>query len=118
LRGQAHLEANELAQAISRLQQAVTQDATDEQAHYQLAQAYLRNGQTQAGNASMAIVEELRADYLNLTNWSKDAITRPWDAEVRRRLAEVCRKLQKPDLARMWEASAKVCEQAKRPQQP
>ena len=47
-----------------------------------------------------------------LTRLTKDAMAKPWAPEVRTRLAEVCRKLDKHQLAAMWDRAAEVCRSA------
>jgi len=41
-----------------------------------------------------------------------EANQRPWDAEVRRRLAALCEQRGKPDEAAMWLKAAAACAQA------
>ena len=46
-------------------------------------------------------------EYLAQLTSLNDAIAeRPWDVAVRTRLAEICQKLDKPDLAAMWREAA------------
>jgi len=39
----------------------------------------------------------------------REAVARPWDASLRLRLAELCRRLNRGDLALMWERAAAAC---------
>lgn len=114
IRGLAHLEDGQAAAAVPKLQKAVSLAPSDEQAQYQLAQAYGKLGRAADAKRTQDRADELRADYQRLTDWSKEAIERPWDGEVRRKLAEVCRRLDRAELATMWDAAAAMCGNAGR----
>ena len=53
--------------------------------------------------------EETQKALDELTKLSQEAMKRPWDAAVRRRLAKVCQQLGKADLATMWLEAAEAC---------
>jgi tetratricopeptide (TPR) repeat protein len=61
LLGQVYLASGRLQEGISRLTQAVSADPKNATAHYQLALALRRSGQTAAANRYMARFRELRS---------------------------------------------------------
>jgi hypothetical protein len=44
-----------------------------------------------------------------MTRLMQQAVTKPWDASCRQRLAELCRILNKPGEAEMWHNAAAAC---------
>ena len=52
------------------------------------------------------LCEQTQAYLAELTSLNEKIAERPWDGAVRTRLAEVCDKLDKPDLAAMWRQAA------------
>ena len=47
--------------------------------------------------------------FREMSDLNQQAIERPRDAAVRRRLADVCTQLNKPELAQMWRKAANSC---------
>ena len=66
-------------------------------------------GRTGDATRTLARVEELRADLDRITALSREAMEKPWDADVRVRLAELCDRMGKPELAAMWRNAAAAC---------
>jgi Flp pilus assembly protein TadD len=106
LRGQLFLDESRHAAAVPPLEQAVKQSPTDHEARYLLAQAYAALGRKEDASREFARVEELKKDFTQLTDLSREAMEKPWDAGVRLKLAELCDKLDNPQLAAMWRAAA------------
>jgi tetratricopeptide (TPR) repeat protein len=109
VRGQIYLEQGNYAEAARLLERAAELDPADHQAHYLLAQAYTGLGRKDDAARESARVEELRKDFDLLTALTREAMDRPWDAAVRLRLAETCRRLGMAKLAEMWRAAAAAC---------
>jgi hypothetical protein len=55
------------------------------------------------------LADQTKELLLQLTDLIKKASDKPWDAEVRKRLAELCHRLDKPKLADMWQKAAASC---------
>lgn len=109
LRGQISLAEGQPEQAASLLEKAVALDPQDEPSRYQLALAYTRLNRPKEADEQQKRLKEIR-DRLNLlTTLSKEAMEKPWDGGVRRRLAEVCDQLGRPNLAAMWRRAAEAC---------
>ena len=106
LRGQLLLDDGRGADAVAPLEQAVKQTPTDHEARYLLAQAYGGVGRKDEAARELKRVDELRKDFTQLTELSRDAMAKPWDAGVRLKLAELCDRLDKPQLAAMWRSAA------------
>jgi predicted Zn-dependent protease len=49
---------------------------------------------------------------LQLTRLLAEAEKKPWDAAVRRQIAELCLQLRRPAEAQMWARAALVCDPA------
>lgn len=110
LRGQLALDGTHTDEAIKALEQAVTLAPADEQARYLLGQAYTAAGRPADADREFQRRDEIRADLTRITDLTKEAMDKPWDPAVRLRLAEVCDRLEKPDLAKMWRTAAAVCQ--------
>jgi hypothetical protein len=52
------------------------------------------------------LLEQTQRYLAELTKLNEEIAERPWDAAVRTRLADVCDKLDKADLAEMWRQAA------------
>src|SRR5262249_31799855 len=106
LRARLYLSENEPRQAATLLEQAVRSDRHDYQSRYQLAQAYHMLGRPKEADEQQRLCKETQDDLAELTNLSAAIAERPWDVAARTRLAEVCEKLDKTELAAMWRRAA------------
>ena len=55
-------------------------------------------------------VTAIRAELQKLTDLTREAMRKPWDADIRWRLAKLSKEMGNPQLAAMWEEAAKACE--------
>ena len=106
LRGQSLLEDDRPAVALPHLEAAIRLNPADEPSRYQAALAYGKLDRPADAARELRRVDELRADYLRLTELSRAAINRPNDVAVREQLADLCRKLNRGELASMWDRAA------------
>src|SRR5439155_27343965 len=102
VRAQLHADAGEFAAAASVLEQALRQDAHDCPCRYQLAQAYEHLGRRGDAAEQLRRLDHLQPPYQALSDLNQQAIQKPTDVAVRRRLVDVCFRLEKPALAEMW----------------
>ena len=109
LRGQIHLNDGQPIQAVERLERAVNLAPRDEIAHYQLGLAYSAVGRTADAALQHERVKAIRADLQHLTDLTQEAMQKPWDADVRWRIAKLWREIGHPQFAEMWEEAAKAC---------
>jgi tetratricopeptide (TPR) repeat protein len=109
VRAQSYLDADEAAAAVPLLEKALRIDSHDCPCRYQLATAYEHLGQRAAAAEQRRLLEASRRAFQELSDLNQEAIRKPEDARVRRSLAEVCWRLNKPDLAQMWLRAADAC---------
>jgi tetratricopeptide (TPR) repeat protein len=109
LRALLHADADEFAAAANTLEQALRQDAHDCPCRYQLAQAYEHLGRRTDAAEQLRLLDRSQRLYQELSDLNQEANRKPTDVSVRRRLADVCAKLEKPTLAAMWLRAAKAC---------
>ncbi|MCI0464235.1 MAG: tetratricopeptide repeat protein [Gemmataceae bacterium] len=118
LRAQLHADAGELRAAADLLQKALDADPHDCPCRYQLAQVYERLGRRPEAAEQRGLLEQSQRLYTQLGDLNQQAIQKPHDAGVRRRLAEVCGQLGKLDLAQMWLRAAAACPPPESPPSP
>ncbi|MFO0880900.1 MAG: tetratricopeptide repeat protein [Gemmataceae bacterium] len=109
LRGQLHLDAREWQAAATRLEQAAQLEPYGYQEHFLLAQAYRGLNRMADAEREQHRAESLRRDLELATNLTREAMQRPWDADLRRRLAEVADRMHRPKLAALWRKAAEAC---------
>jgi tetratricopeptide (TPR) repeat protein len=107
VRGRLHLEAGEFAAAAGRLEAAVAAAPAEMSSRHLLAQAYERLDRRDDAAAQRRKVQELQDAEQELTRLNREANDRPWDAAVRERMAAVCERIGRDDLAAMWRRAAR-----------
>jgi hypothetical protein len=70
---------------------------------------YERLGRSADAAREHALVQKLHAQFDDLRNWIAEAMKKPWDAEIRLRLAKLCDELDMPEEARDWRQAAANC---------
>jgi tetratricopeptide (TPR) repeat protein len=106
LRAKLHLSENEPQKATCLLEQALQLDRHDHLSRYHLVQAYQMLGRSGEAADQQRLLEQTQGYLAELTKLNAEIAERPWDATVRTRMAEICDKLDKPDLAAMWRQAA------------
>ncbi|MFM7059541.1 MAG: tetratricopeptide repeat protein [Planctomycetota bacterium] len=108
----------EILEARGDLQQAVEKYASgaarfpfDEDLQYRFAIALKAAGDTSGSESAMAEWNRRNELKKRLVELNKTASEQPDNADVRRQLAEICRRMNRPQLAAMWEAAAVACGQ-------
>jgi tetratricopeptide (TPR) repeat protein len=109
LRAKIYLGTNDMQAAAPLLKRAVELDRNDYAARYLLAQAYQALNRSADATEQRRLADQTKESLLQLTELIKQASDKPWDGAVRIRLAELCRKLDKPNLAAMWMKAAAFC---------
>jgi tetratricopeptide (TPR) repeat protein len=108
-RGKRYVEEDQPAKAVPLLERALALDRHDYVSRHQLAQAYERLGRSGDAKEQRRLLQQTQ-DYLTeLTGLNQEVTTKPWDAALRRRLADVCQKLGRPELAAIWLRAAAIC---------
>jgi tetratricopeptide (TPR) repeat protein len=111
-RAKLHLQDGEGQQAAALLERFLAAQPHDVTCRYQLIKAYRMLDRTEDATAQRARLDESQALVQELSKLSAEAEVKPWDAALRLRLAEVCDKLDKQDLAGMWRRAAAACPRA------
>lgn len=106
LRAKLYLSDDEPQKAAPLLERALQLDRHDHVSRYQLVQVYKMLGRPKDVAEQERLLEETQRYLAELTKLNSEIAERPWDATVRTRLAEICDKLDKPDLAAMWRQAA------------
>lgn len=106
------LDDQQTESAIAPLQRVLAQDPHDTACRYQLAQAWARLQQDEKYKQEIALHKESQRLKTLLTELNLEANRDPQDDQLRDRLADVCDKLGKQDLAVMWRQAAAACRQA------
>src|SRR5262249_33567600 len=108
LRGEIYLEGNQPKAAAALLERAVIIDRHDQGSRLLLAVAYERLGKSAEGAEQRRLAQQTEDLLQEMTKLSHDAVINPWNADVRKKLADACEKLDRPDLAEMWRQAAKA----------
>jgi tetratricopeptide (TPR) repeat protein len=102
LRGALELDAGDAAAAVKSLEAAVALAPADYPLRLSLSQAYAAEGRRTDADRAARKAEELRADLELITKLTGEAEQKPWDAAVRRRLADVCERMGNDTMAKHW----------------
>jgi tetratricopeptide (TPR) repeat protein len=109
VRAQIHAAAGECRAAADLLERALRRDAHDCPCRYQLTLIQERLGCHAEASLQRRQLERDQRLLQQLSDLNREAIQKPLDVGVRRRLAEICTQLGKPDLAQMWLRAAAAC---------
>ncbi len=108
--GIALMDARRASDALPLLEKALAKDNYDTRARDALRRAYQSLRRTDEASAQLKILAEQEKDLKELYDRTHEAMGKPRDAAVRRRLSELCTKIGKPDLATMWARAAAACD--------
>jgi tetratricopeptide (TPR) repeat protein len=109
LRARLHEDGHELDAAAALLARVVALDRHDYRGRYKLALTYEQLGRIDEAAEQRRLCEQTKNDLAEMERLNEEAVNRPWDAAVRRRLAELCQKLDQPEQARIWLRAAEAC---------
>ena len=104
-----HMEAHESEAALALLQRALRIDPHDYSGRYQLGLVYKLLGRAVEAAQELSRAEQIKADLREQQRLTQEAATRPWQADVRLRLAAVCDRLGHYSDAQSWRAAAAAC---------
>jgi len=109
LRAKTHAAAGEDAPAIALLEKALRLDAHDCSSRYQLALLYTKQKRLAEADEQFRLLASSQQLFTQLSDLNQQAVARTTDAAIRRRLADLCSQLNKPELAQMWLKAANSC---------
>jgi tetratricopeptide (TPR) repeat protein len=104
------LEARgDLQQAIEKYAAGAARYPFDEDLQYRFAIALKASGETAKSESAMAEWNRRNELKKRLVELNKTASEQPDNADARRQLADICRQMNRPQLAAMWDAAAAAC---------
>jgi len=112
LTGRFAIEEGRSQAALAPLKLLLERDPHDVQTRYQLSQAYRQLGDQPAAAAELERMNESKALTEKLGPLYEQAMLRQQDPEIRDELAEMCDKLGKHELARVWRRAASQLRQS------
>ena len=112
LKARIEIEADNPEAAIPPLTRRLEHDPHDFECRYRLALSYRSLGQFDRYETEIARMKESRQLRRQLTDLGQQAVSRPRDAEIRHRVAEICEKLGRPKLAETYRRAADSCRRA------
>lgn len=104
--GNQYLDGGDTEHSIEEFRKAAAVAPMNGKVHLQLSQAYRQAGRAAEADAElnqMMKIQELEREFSDLHDV---AAKEPLDPDVRRRIGDLARQLEKPDLARMWYRAA------------
>jgi tetratricopeptide (TPR) repeat protein len=109
VRALIHAATGETGEAVVLLERALRIDAHDHASRYQLALAYEALGRPREAAGQRQLLKQTEDLLRQWADLSQEASAKPTDPQVRRRLAEVCTELGKPEMAQRWLRAAAAC---------
>jgi tetratricopeptide (TPR) repeat protein len=110
LRAALHLDENQPDSARPLLEESLRQEPHDLATRHQLILACTQAGDAAAAARHRRLAEESRRYWDRVSRLHRAAQARPWDGAVRREIAELCLKIQRPAEALMWVRAALACD--------
>jgi tetratricopeptide (TPR) repeat protein len=109
LRARVSWEAQDAGSAAPLLERALKIDPHDYPTRYLLVQVYQALGRTAEADEQRRRAEETKELLKEMAERTEEADGKPWDAGVRRRLAELCATLGRTEDAERWRTAARAC---------
>jgi tetratricopeptide (TPR) repeat protein len=114
LRGQLYLDEGHAKEAVRYLEQAAKLSPNHYQSHFLLAQAYSAADRKEDAQKANARADALSKDSLLNQDLEREAMEKPWDAEVRLKLAKLCERTGDFKSAAIWRKAAAHCQMQRR----
>jgi tetratricopeptide (TPR) repeat protein len=105
---QLELDDGRAESAVTALESAVSQTPQVYPLVLLLSQAYTAAGRKSDAEKMGERAEKLRTDLDIITTLTKESDKRPWDAALRRELADVCERMGNAEMAAKWRETAKM----------
>jgi tetratricopeptide (TPR) repeat protein len=110
LRAKIYADSGDFKAAVPLLVKALQMDPHEPECRYQLAVAYEFLGARKEAAEERRLLDATQKLLNTMSDLNREADRKPTDVQVRRRLAEVCEKLGKFDLALTWRKAAESCQ--------
>ena len=101
-RGTLLLSLGRADDAVSDLKDAVSLMPYTSQTHFQLSQAYGRQGERDQAARELQIMQRIQVVEREFADLHETASEKPNDANIRYRIGQLATQLHKADLARLW----------------
>jgi tetratricopeptide (TPR) repeat protein len=108
-RAKLYHDARQPREAAVLLEHAILIDAGDYPSHFLLAQVYESLDRPAQAAEQRRLSEQIKGYLVEMNRLHDEAMSNPWDATSRRRLAEISEKLGRPDQANAWLQAAAAC---------
>jgi tetratricopeptide (TPR) repeat protein len=109
LRGQLSMHADKPQAAVPLLERALALDPNDYGCRHELVVAYKMLGRNAEATEQQHKLEATQRNIELMSRLNQEALSRPWDAAVRRKMAEACEQLGRWRDADMWQRAADAC---------
>jgi tetratricopeptide (TPR) repeat protein len=109
LRARLFQDAHRPGDAAALLERAVAVAPGDYATAFQLAQVYEELARRPEAEAQRRRADELKGLLTEMNRLNEEALGNAWDPGVRRKLADLCVKLGRPDQAQLWLRAAAAC---------
>jgi tetratricopeptide (TPR) repeat protein len=113
LRGERYRDAGNFSEGAKLLERALAQDPGDARTLTQLALCYTAMGRAEEAALQNQKAEQTRGLIKRVHVLGMNAMKDPWDAKIREELADLCEKMDRPQLAKMWRNAAAACQAGK-----
>ena len=100
------LDLEQSGRAVDLLEEAVRIEPANSQAHFQLSQALRLAGESERASEELLLMQKLKTLEKEFSELHETAANRPTDADVRYRIGELARQLERRNLATMWYRAA------------
>jgi tetratricopeptide (TPR) repeat protein len=109
LRAKLYQDAHQSQEAAALLERAIKIEPGNYACSYLLAQVYERLDLRAQAAEQRRLSEQIKGYLVEMNHLNDEATNNPWDASVRRRIADICVKLGRPDQANLWLQAAAAC---------
>jgi tetratricopeptide (TPR) repeat protein len=110
LRAKIHLADGQVDAARVLLDEALRLEPHDLAARQHRLAVAVRSGDAAAVEQQRGLLEESRGHWDQLSRLHREAQQRPWDGPLRRQIAELCLKVNRPAEARLWLQATLACD--------
>ncbi|MFL5244858.1 MAG: tetratricopeptide repeat protein [Gemmataceae bacterium] len=108
-RAKLYQETHQPQIAATLLESAIKINPGDYPSHFLLAQVYESLERPAQAAEQRRLSEQIKGYLVEMNQLHNEVLSDPWDADVRRRLANVSLKLGRPDEANLWLQAAAAC---------
>src|SRR5438132_1284744 len=109
LRAERHVQDKQYENALTLLERALLIDRYDYACRNAFIDVLRILGRKEEIKKQQALLDEILSDIKERTRLTQEAMSKPWDAAARRKLAELWRKFGHEDMVQLWLKAAAAC---------